>query len=361
MWIIFKLIISVGAFFFRLGGKFFARIGLSRGEVNGCSYFIKIKKTKHSIINTSIGIDFKCNAIFKITKEGHWDRLFKKLLIVEEVQTGDVEFDKKFYIASDAPAFKMAIKHDPKIREVIHELFGNSCQHIFCDGYTLWCTFPGDERDNFDLLQKCVAIKERFVEVKRICSSIRNDPFAIKVLIIEAIIYSASAYAWTGFAEWQFFREDVHLSPFLVMRFGLIAGTLITLVFIAAILVILQKSSRAHRVIIESAVVLGLSIPVAGIQIVSDLNTNFDKRQPLRVEAKVARLYEQEHRGRRGTRYHTYHLDIDPMSEQTEIELPRHIEISRNKYNQLLNTQTVTLTIGKGYLNYPWYKEIEAR
>jgi hypothetical protein len=190
---------------------------------------------------------------------------------------------------------------------------------------------------------------------------VRRDPFAVKVLMVEAIIYSMSAYAWTGFAEWQFFREDVHLSPFLVIRFGIILGTLVTFLFVVFVILILRKSSRAHRVIIESALVLGLSIPIAGIQIVSDVNTGFDKKQPTWVEANVVRLYEQVHRGRKGRRYYTYHLDIDPISEPVEFEIPRHIEISRNKYNELLNSQAVTLTIGKGYLNYRWYKNIEAR
>lgn len=187
----------------------------------------------------------------------------------------------------------------------------------------------------------------------------RRDHYSFRVLIIEAIIFSIAAYSWLGFGEFYMFTEDVHLSPFLITGFGLFVGALATLLLVGIIFFSLRGSSRSHRIIIESAIVLGMSIPMGGIQLVSDLNTSLDKSNPAIVEARVIRLYEQRHRGRKGRVYYTYHLDIELISETTEFNIPRHIEIDHSKFIELGGAQAVTLTIGRGYLKYPWFKKIE--
>ena len=149
MWILFKIIVFVGAFFFRLAGKYFSRFNVLHHEFNSKPYFIKLSKNKKTIESTTFGIDFKCTSIFKITKEGYFDRLFKGVMVVNEVQTGDPDFDASHYIASDDSTFRQMIKSDHDLRYAITQLFKNNCRYIFCDGSTLWVSFPGDQQENF--------------------------------------------------------------------------------------------------------------------------------------------------------------------------------------------------------------------
>ncbi len=95
MWILIKLAVMFGAFFYRLRGKVLSR-GFSSGEVEGNPYFIHQQKKSNVLVGTRVGIDFKCPSVFTITKEGYWDRLFKSLMMNEEVQTGDGDFDQSF-------------------------------------------------------------------------------------------------------------------------------------------------------------------------------------------------------------------------------------------------------------------------
>lgn len=112
------------------------------------------------------------------------------------------------------------------------------------------------------------------------------------------MIYGISIYAWSGFAEWSFSREAVHLSPFLVLRFGLLLGTVLAIVLIRIIIALMKGSSRGHRIIIESSMVLCLSFLIGGIQVVSDLNTALDENSPVEVKVNITSLYK--HRPRRG-------------------------------------------------------------
>ena len=89
-----------------------------------------------------------------------------------------------------------------------------------------------------------------------------------------------------------------------------------------------------------------------------ELNKNLDRAAPVEVVADITRIYEQEHRGRRGRRYYTYHIDIDLLSE-SPFEIPLHIEISHKNYRALSEAKKVRLSIGRGYLDYPWYRALE--
>ncbi len=168
-----------------------------------------------------------------------------------------------------------------------------------------------------------------------------------------------AAYAWTGFFEWYFFREDLHLYPIPIINSGLAVGILLTVSFVALVIVALRGSSRAHRVMIESAVVLVLSTPIGGLSLVRDVNIGLDKSVPWEIRAKVLGTYEQEYKDHKDRRNYAYYLEVNAPRNSTEIYLPNRIRISGLKYAELSNARFVTITIGKGFLNYSWYKKIE--
>lgn len=359
MWFVFKILVSLAAFFIRFAAKYFRSSTIGNNKVNGVQCNVVTKKHKNSVTTSDIHIPFKCRSVFKITRESKWDVYFKKIGIADELQTGDRSFDKNFYLASDCSAFRMEIKNDEQARELVSTLFDRGCEYITCDGTTMTVRFPGDLSKHLELQTLCTNLYLQLSDLDKKWKSFLQDPFAIKALIIEAIIWTIASYAVAGFIEWAFVSEDVHLSPEPIIIQGLLLGVFFALVLVVAVIILMRGSSRGHRIIVESLFVLVLSLPMGGVHLIGDLNRAFDKSNPYIIQAKVESLYQQEHKGRKGRKYYTYHLHVLPISVPPELSLPRHIQISSSLYSNLRKDAYIEIKVGHGYLNHKWYQSIE--
>lgn len=357
MWILLKIFVALFAFLARYSTKSFQTWGTEEKNHNGESYLEKIKRTKNSVASTSFGFPSKGKTLFKITKESFWDRMAKTIGLAVEFQTGDRHFDEHYYLACDSEGLQKAIQEDVGIRDLVHGLFQAGCQSIAGDGTHLWVKFPYDRSDDQDAINRSMEFNRSFNELRSKITRKFFDPFAAKALMIEAIVWSIAGYAWFAYPQFFIFREDVHLAQYPIMRDGLLAGVLLALSLVSIIVFFLRGSSRGHRIIVESIFLLALSIPVSGIQLVTDINTNLDRSEPWIVRSKIERVYEQEHRGRRGRRYYTYHMDIQPVAHD-KVDVPLSIQVSSSDYRKLQQAGMVEIEIGQGRLKHPWFKAI---
>lgn len=359
MWILVKVGISALAFFIRLFAKYINRTLYKKESFQNATYYQRTLSSKNKVALTSFGLTLKSQSLFKITRESSWDHFFKKLGLVDEIQTGDNEFDKTFYIASDCREFRNEIRTDTKTRQLLLQIFDAGCTSIRCDGETVWFHFPGNQAYNNPILVLLFSFRQQITAPAQHRQSLFSDPFSLEVLLIEALIWSFATYAVLGFLEWAVIKEDLHLDASRLVKHGIALGFFLFTVLLAFIVFRMNRSSRGHRVVVESFMILILSFPMAGIHLISDINTKRDRYPPHIIDAHVEDLQQKQHRGRRGRRYYTYHISIRPTTFNTEVELPREIKISRSLFNQLGRGHKIQLTIGRGALHHPWYKAID--
>jgi hypothetical protein len=138
MWILFRVLIAVGAFIYRLINRFLPKY-TTREYSNTALYTTKYKQGEQ-IFTHKAGFLLKSNIIFKFTKETSTDKFFKKIGLSTEYRTGDKIFDKNVYIASDHPQFHLLIRKNKDIRHTIIELFSLGIDSIFADGKIIWIT-----------------------------------------------------------------------------------------------------------------------------------------------------------------------------------------------------------------------------
>lgn len=304
MWIIIKLAMTFGVFFLRLFAKHFRTLGGPRDNVfDGVVCYVRPKSSKGQIFSTDFGIEFKCNSVFKLTKETDWDRFFKDFGLANELQTGDSEFDRRIYIASDSSAFRDKIKNDPQSREHIKNLFQSGCEYISGDGKAIWIHFKGDKTKDSNLMSSFVKCFQTIASINQESSSFFRDPFALKILFVEAVIWSLAVYAASSFAEVYLVKEDKHLDFYPIAYQGLLVGIFLAVILFTFIVLFLKGSSRGHRILVESFLLLGLAFPAGGIGTISDINSEMDRSNSTFVTAKITNHYRREHRGRKGAAF----------------------------------------------------------
>ncbi len=362
MWILIKLTLSLIGLLFRFWGRFSDLEEKRSKNLNGVPYFLKFdseERNKTQVITaTYFGFEIDSKVIFDITEESRWDIFFKAIGFSEEFQTGDQLFDKHFYISSDNAAVKRFLRSEEIIRAEIMNLFTEGCLKIYCSRSIVWFKFSGDQALKKELIGLCNNLQEKISEALKLVRHLKSDPFEFKTLVIEGLIYSLAIYSIAGFSEFYFFEGDVHLTPFLVVRLGVIVGVGAALFLIFVIYLFMRGSSRSHRIIIESAMVLGISLPAGGFIAVSDINKNLDESEAHIVHAKVENIYMTEHRSRKRRTTYTYHMNISTQIEPDGIKIPTKIKISESLFSRLSVGSGVIIRVKEGYLHYPWFEDI---
>lgn len=95
------------------------------GELAGTAYrYWRIEAGKNRPPSFHVSIDCATDGEFRLVRETGALRLFKRLGVSAEVQTGDRAFDQAVYVLSDTPAFTRSALLDARRREAVQRLQG---------------------------------------------------------------------------------------------------------------------------------------------------------------------------------------------------------------------------------------------
>lgn len=359
MWIIFKLIAAGIAFCVRWYlNKRDVYIGSESVQtIDNTEFIVRIYKHKSKIIGTEFCMKPSLRSLFKLTKESSADKLFKSWGFSAEIQTGDYHFDDKVYVASDNPHFNQSLKADQNIRDLSLEIL-KGADYIQNNSQRFSVRFAGDITHNEHLKTKLVKLFNQLKTIDQKPRSFFRDSFTYKILIIECLIWFLASYSYVSAFHWYMERNiTTYLNEMSVIKYGLAFGLVLFLALFFAIAKFLYQSARAHRVIVESFIVLLISFPIGGIALFSDLNIQLDRSVPDTVDARVADSYSLRHRRNRGGHYYTYHLSLAPESSW-KYQLPENIKVSSNVFSSIKSGDLVQLSLKPGKFRIPWIEKI---
>jgi len=354
MWIAFRLILAIIGFVIRQLSR--GTTKATDGVYEGIGYFEKLRKTRRGIRGFTIGMERRSPTWLRCHAESSVDRFFKRLGVANEVQTGDERFDDLVYVTCDHPYIQALLVESAQLRDALIQVFEAGYTHVTFNGSTVAIrratnTLPMP-RDLQLLKQLHTASARLEDEIPRRFA----DPFLWKALVVEGLLWSMIGYAAGAVFESAIHDEDFHVSHDGVVRLGLMVAVIALVMLVGLITLTMRGSSRGHRVIVESAVLLLLALPVSAVQIVSDTNRVLDDAAPMVVSRTYSRCETRAHRSSKSTQY-SHHLWLDPVAEGPR--LPATIEITRALCNASTPGGDVTLTIGPGRWGLPWYRRIE--
>ena len=352
MWIALRLAVIVVAFIARYVTLWY-RPG-SEGTHGGLPWYQKLEKTKKGdIVSFEVGVEMRAKVLFRLQREEASDRWFKSMGLAEEFQTGDAKFDNMVYVACDHPALHRALKDNRKAREKIEEMLEAGYSRIWSDGNALWTkrlskTPPGPK--DLDRLAALHAALGGMKTGWRFFS----DPYNARVVAVEALTWSLFGYALAGFIEYWFEGSYVHMDPYSLLVPGAVATVVLVAGLLAVVWWLLKGSSRGHRILVEGVVLIALSAPVAGIQVVSDVNRSLDRSPPTASSWTVVNKYSVRKR-RTPTRYY---LVLGSRLGGAEVDVPSEVQVESSVYNAATRGKGVEIDVGRGALGYRWYRRI---
>lgn len=357
MWILLRLLIAAAAFAVR----YFQRASRPKpaGEIAGTPYFLKLHRGNYRRIKSfEIGVALPAKVLFRLQKESASDHLFKRLGLAQELQTGDVGFDERVYVACDHPALHQLLREDVNTRRRIVQALEMGFDDISSDGEVLWLERAADREPNPAELRLLAKLGGAFSDLESRMQG-WHDPFAAKTVVVEAVVWSILAYAVSAFVAlshhttWEYFQKT------RLFGFGLLVAAVLFGVLFAWVMTWMRGSSRGHRILVESAIVLALGLPVTGTQIVSDLNQNVGDPEKTVVRLEVSGTRVEKHRRRRRTKVR-YFVDFTPVAE-SQVAVPRTLRVEEELHHRAAAGQTAELHVAMGWLGIPWLEKIELR
>lgn len=352
MWILIRLGASVAAFLF----KFIKRRKRWESEVIGdLPVRVSRRQKKGTVLSLEMGVETAYPTTFRIGPERASDRLFKRIGYSTEFQTGDQQFDQRYYITSDDEVLNGLLANSEKARDLVAQLHQHHIECVKGDGKTLWAKKDLPRVMIADVVKLLNAFNA-LLEPLAADAHVRYDPFYWKAAAVEGAVYSIAAYAYVSLGE-LIVPPPYHIRHTTIVLYGLAAGALVAAAGAALVYRFMRGSSRGHRLIMESKVVLILSVPLLGIQTVSDLNRKLDRSAPVLFQPAITSKREQKHPSR-GRNSRSYHLHFNAPIERQGIELPEEIEVDRDVYESAQAGGILEVEVAPGFLGAPWYRSV---
>lgn len=310
------------------------------------------------------GLELKTPLVFALTQEGRWDRMSKFFGLATELQTGDETFDRKVYVAGDHPALHRLLVEDAELRRRIVGLFNRGARRIFSDGRHLWVEpvepSHASDQDLAELLGICGAL-ERGEPTGR---HWLMDPFLGKAIAVEALVWTVALYGAPSQVEllyrsYVLGEEQLYLDLWALLRPSLMLAAGLFVGLMGLIVLFLRGSSRGHRIMLESIVVLGLGLPLSGIQVISDYNLGQD---PSASRQDVYQVVGKWQVGRESSRQKwgraKYYLTLAPLTAGAPPVRP-YLRVSGANYVRARAGGTLKISSRAGRLNIPWLVRLE--
>jgi hypothetical protein len=356
MWVILRLltalVVGLVKFFWRSSG------GGERKHSGKVSWRLDQKTKKGRVVSTAFGLEFEHPVFFRLTEEGSLDRFFKGVGFSREIQSGDPNFDQKIYVSCDHPALAPVLQaHDPA-REEILALFEAGVEEIFADGRMLWARCKGDFTPREIDLGALVTIRHALNSVPAEHLQMLRDPFFWKALLVESIAWSILVYGLPAWLQIAGRDPGPYFSWTPVIKAGLLLAVGLFAFLFALTWLILRGSSRAHRVLTESAFFLLIGVPFSSIHMVSDANIVFDRSPPTIVSQRVDDKYTRITRHKSSTRTY-YHLRISGATP-AGLSIPSDIEVESAVYAQASKGSRLEIVMRSGAAGMPWVETVRA-
>ena len=309
------------------------------GSKNNPSYF-------------KIWIDCRSRGGFRIGKETAFDRFFKNLGIAHEIQTGDSQFDRDYYINTDTVAFTRACFNFPERRQAVNELFNLNFKEILHDGKRLEVKIsPFRFKENFDK----ATVESTVKQLVMLSRDLPEDYYEPRVIGTPAwkfkrgIIYVVSTTTLVaGFG--CLLLGNIRYPPldkFLIFKDSLNHSIPAFIIFIAVSIVFLKGRSSSHKDLLFNLCMALIGIPLTGYSGTVVCNGYLDHSPTNHHEVTVT-----------GKRYttsknsKTYYLKLKSWRENRSQE---EITVGKSAYDKAASGDTIVrVTTRPGYLGYEW-------
>ena len=315
-------------------------------------YYVYFAGSKNTPPYFKIWIDCPSRGAFRIGRETALDRFFKQLGITVEIQTGDTQFDRDYFISTDAVAFTRACFSSADCRQRIRELSALGFNKIFHNGRILEAKITplkferGPDKTGVEAAVACLAalgrdLPEEFYEQKLVgMTAWKAQRRIIYTLSISAVVLGFIGLLW-GKTSFPPFDE------FLIFKDSLRYSIPALLVFAAISVYVLKGRSSSHIDVLANLGFGIIGFPLAFYSGMVTGNGYLDNSPASYHEARVAGKHST--RSKNSTYYYVSLVSWRAGHDREQIKINRH------SYNEIqAGNATMGITTRPGRLGYEW-------
>lgn len=323
------------------------------GEKEGVKYYYQyFAGSKNSPSNFKLGLDCPSGGEFKIGRESRFDSFFKRLGITVEIQTGDNEFDREFFVQTNSVPFTRSYLMSPDKREAVKQLFALGYTQVNCDGRRIEARIAPfsqtiiKDKDfvestlkelgqlTRDLPEEAVGYRAMGIPVWKFRRNLIYAVSIISVVAGAALLFLANRN-WHPLDGGAMFLYSLH---YIVPAF---------LVFIVVAVAFLKGRSSSHKDLLINLLIALIGFPISGYFGVMAANGYLDPAGS--TDHEVIALHKHITRSKNSKHYHV------TTGTWRDNRIEENIEVSYATYYNIKPGSTVlTITTKPGRLGFEW-------
>jgi hypothetical protein len=275
---------------------------------------------------------------FRIVKESWIDILLKMMGMFREIQTGDADFDKKFYIETNTPHLASAFLKEVRTREIVEQIFQTGFTELEQDGSVMkakWKHFviTGDfdpsfvEKTGKAIVSLAGAVPETFeVTAEPRISHLRIQrkvTFALSYLlaIIGYFLFSYGGALYPPLEEGMVWGSFTYSLPLFIL-------------FMGYVIFLFKGSASSYRVLFTF---LGFSLAgfvLSGMGLATVINGAADSGK---MSVYTVKVIEKSEAGSRPKNYYVHVESWRSDMKRTKIRIPfetyREVQPYQTRFN----------------------------
>ena len=336
-----------------LGGEDLKTGAVYEGETGGIRYYYQYYAgSRNSPSYFKVWIENPSQGEFKIAKESRLDSFFKRMGIAIEIQTGDSEFDRDYYIQTDSVDFTRSCLSSPENRQSIKDLFAMGYTHVTHDGLLVEAklspfSLPDFQGKNFieatlkALSQISGNMPEEAVEYHKARTPLwklkRNVAYGIAIASImigvALMFWAKQTYPPLDSKEMFYYSIDYFFPAFVL--------------FLVVTVYWIKGRSSSHKDLLFIFAFALLGFPVSGYFGVMAVNGFFDTNQSTSHEVQVLKKRISQSKDSK-----TYYVKTKSWRKGRGSE---EIQVTSGFYNKVTPKSTLVLIETKpGKLDFEW-------
>jgi hypothetical protein len=328
-------------------------------------------KNKDTLIALEFGCAVPTHLRFELKRETGVDRFFKWLGLAVERQFGQSQFDQLVYVASNDDYFVKQFSENKTIVEAATRLFDTEdpicvLKKVVCANGHLYARLTTQnlfkrEEDEKHLVQAALALSGHLLAI---ANEVRDskappqgvgarDPYLLRGIVLLSIS-AAMAFHGSAFLMRSYFFEDQFLiDTWRIVTLSLLTAVAILAVLVAANLLLLARSARAHLVLLELLLVGSFGAFTSSAAELRDANIEWDTAQPTELTPVVQ--HKSISKSRRSTSYYVHIPDWDRPNRSEKIR------VSSSFYKQVQIGDQLLVDQYPGYFGARWARVTGAR
>jgi hypothetical protein len=311
---------------------------------------------KNKLVTLEVGVRTPSRLEFDLKPETVIDRWAKGIGLSVEGEVGNGRFDEALYLVADDPNVVGALRRDRALADALLALFGLAggsivkVKRVRCRGGWLRVSMKTDATgDSASTITSSVApdLKAAADALGTTGTSARPDPLWWRSTALVALAGGLAANAAVNGLRAGIGGLPETLDNGAIWTLALPVGLVGVVALVAATLLLLGRSSRAHLVLLE-VLLIGApgAIGTAAVEL-RDLNIEADTSAATTHDSAVQS--RREHRSRKGGRSYSVTLREWPGSDG-----PVDFKVSSGEYSMMTPGTPVEVQVRDGYLGWEW-------